>query len=148
MQATVDNTKTEKRRAFIKTPPYRKIFKLYPNNLKSREFDKERALNLSQAQPAPKQLNLNKLSDAGGSQIEWLPTPSKTAFSGCLGIYRNNLKNREFGKEGPQNFASERATIAQWQGASEKGNSEANPTRPKTDSSSCFGIYKYNYYQT
>ncbi len=55
-------------------------------------------------------------------------------------IYRNNLKNREFGKEGPQNFASERATIAQWQGASEKGNSEANPTRPKTDSSSCFGI--------
>ena len=55
-------------------------------------------------------------------------------------IYRNNLKNREFGKEDPQNFRSERATIAERQGASENGNSEANPTRPKTDSSGCFGI--------
>ena len=55
-------------------------------------------------------------------------------------VYRNNLKNREFGKEGPQNFHSERATIALQQGASENGNSEANPTSPKTDSSCCFGI--------
>src|SRR5579863_1576757 len=29
------------------------------------------ALNLSQAKPAPKQINLNKLIDAGGSQIQW-----------------------------------------------------------------------------
>ncbi|MBU6384200.1 MAG: hypothetical protein KGR16_07825, partial [Verrucomicrobia bacterium] len=32
------------------------------------------ALFLGQAKPAPKQLNLNKLSDAGGSQKQWLPT--------------------------------------------------------------------------
>jgi hypothetical protein len=35
------------------------------------------ALNFSQAQPAPKQLNLNKLSDAGGSQIQWLSDAAK-----------------------------------------------------------------------
>jgi hypothetical protein len=29
---------------------------------------------LSQALPAPKQHNLNKLCDAGGSQIQWLTT--------------------------------------------------------------------------
>jgi len=56
------------------------------------------------------------------------------------GIYRNNLKNREFGKEGPQNLDSERATIAERQGASENRNYEANPTQPKPDSSSYFGI--------
>ena len=55
-------------------------------------------------------------------------------------IYRNNSKNREFGKEGPQNFRSERAAIALGQGASENGNSGVNPTPPKTDFSSCFGI--------
>jgi len=55
-------------------------------------------------------------------------------------IYRNNLKNREFGKEGAQNFESERATIAERQGASEIRNYEAYPTSPKTDSSCCFGI--------
>ncbi len=37
-------------------------------------------------------------------------------------IYQNNLKNRNFGKETPQNFDPER------------------PTQPKTDCSSCFGI--------
>ncbi len=57
-----------------------------------------------------------------------------------MGIYRNNLKNREFGKEDPQNFCSQRATIAEWQDASENKNYEVNPTQPKTDSSSCFGI--------
>ena len=56
-------------------------------------------------------------------------------------LYRNNLKNREFGKEDPQNLHSERATIAERQGASENTNSETNPTPPKTDSSGCFGIY-------
>src|ERR1700684_2688365 len=69
-------------------------------------------------------------------------------------LYRNNLKNREFGKEGPQNFCSERATIAYGQGANENTNSEVNPMdqgSPKTqrlwsrallkpDSSSCFSI--------
>ena len=59
-------------------------------------------------------------------------------------IYRNHLKNREFGKEAPQNFDSERATIAERQGASENHNSEGKPTPPKTDSSSCFGIIKEN----
>jgi len=56
-------------------------------------------------------------------------------------LYRNNLKNREFGKEAPQNFDAERATIAEGQGASEHQNSEAKPTKPKPDSSGCFGIF-------
>ncbi len=70
-------------------------------------------------------------------------------------IYRNNLKNREFGKENPQNFCSQQATIAEWlpmrekhpldvflekqvnlpaRGASENKNYEINPMPPKTDS--------------
>ena len=55
-------------------------------------------------------------------------------------IYRNNLKNREFGEEGPQNCDSERVTIAQGQGTSENHNSEVKPTPPKPDFSGCFGI--------
>jgi hypothetical protein len=35
-------------------------------------------MNLSQRQPAPKQLNLNKLSDAGGPQIHRLSDDDKT----------------------------------------------------------------------
>jgi len=57
-----------------------------------------------------------------------------------MSLYRNNLKNREFDKEAPQNFDSERATMAQGPGASENHNSEAKPTPSKTDSSGCFGI--------
>lgn len=55
-------------------------------------------------------------------------------------LYTNNLKNREFGKEAPQNLCSERATIAERQGASENKDSEVKPTPPKTDSSSCLCI--------
>ncbi len=55
-------------------------------------------------------------------------------------LYRNNLKNREFDKEAPQNFCLERATIAERQGASENKNSEVKPTPSKPDSSGCFGI--------
>jgi uncharacterized protein involved in exopolysaccharide biosynthesis len=55
-------------------------------------------------------------------------------------LYTNNLKNREFDKKGPQNFCSERATIAERQGANENKNYEANPTQSKTDSSSCLCI--------
>jgi hypothetical protein len=55
-------------------------------------------------------------------------------------VYRNNLKNREFDQEAPQNLCSERATIALAQGASENKNSEEKLTQSKTDSSSCFGI--------
>ena len=54
--------------------------------------------------------------------------------------HRNNLKNRDFNKEAPQNYDSERATIAGRQGASENHNSEVKPTPVKTDSSGCFGI--------
>src|SRR5690606_5983774 len=54
-----------------------------------------------------------------------------------------NLQNREFGKEASQNVHSEQATIAEWQGASESGGFEKQPTPPKTDSSGCFGIYCY-----
>ncbi len=59
--------------------------------------------------------------------------------------YQNNLKSRDFGKEAPQNFDPERATIAERQGASEDRNSEVKPTQPKTDSSSCFGITPYRF---
>ncbi|HSX10103.1 MAG TPA: hypothetical protein VLF94_00080 [Chlamydiales bacterium] len=38
------------------------------------------ALILGQAKPALKQLNLNKLSDAGGSQKQWLPDAGRTDF--------------------------------------------------------------------
>lgn len=55
-------------------------------------------------------------------------------------LYRDNLKNRDFGKEDPQNLHSERGTIAERQSLSENANSEVNPTWPKTDSSSCFGV--------
>jgi len=61
-------------------------------------------------------------------------------------IYRNNLKDREFGKKAPQNFCSEQATIAQRQGASENENCEAKPTQTKTDktdSSSYFGTTRH-----
>ena len=45
-----------------------------------------------------------------------------------INVYRNNLKNWNFGKEAPQNFDSERATIAERQGTSENRNSEVKPT--------------------
>ena len=38
------------------------------------------ALNLHQALPLPKQLNLNKLSDAGRCKFSGCPTPRKTDF--------------------------------------------------------------------
>ncbi len=60
-------------------------------------------------------------------------------MSESTAVYPNNLKTWEFGKEGPQNFCSERETIAGRQGASENGDSEVNPTSPKTKSSSCLG---------
>ncbi len=41
---------------------------------------------LSQAQPAPKQLKLNKLRDADGLKNEDKPTPAETDSSGCFGI--------------------------------------------------------------
>ncbi|MFI5344350.1 MAG: 2OG-Fe(II) oxygenase family protein [Chlamydiales bacterium] len=55
-------------------------------------------------------------------------------------VYRNNLKNRGFDKEAPQNSCPERVTIAERQGTSEVENSEGKPTKSKTDSSGCFGI--------
>ncbi len=55
-------------------------------------------------------------------------------------VYRNNLKNRDYDKEALQNFDSERATIAERQGASENRNSEEKPTPAETDSSDYFGI--------
>lgn len=52
----------------------------------------------------------------------------------ALSLYTNSLKNREFGKEAPQNFYLEPA-IAQDQDASKDKNSELKPTWSKTDSS-------------
>lgn len=48
-------------------------------------------------------------------------------------VDRNNLKNREFGKEGPHSFHSAR-------GVSENESDEENPTQSKIDSSSSFGL--------
>ena len=61
-------------------------------------------------------------------------------------LYRNNLKNRDFDKEAPQNSCLERATIALGQGASEDKNFEGKPTQSKTDSSGCFGIQLFLEY--
>ncbi|MBS0653956.1 MAG: 3',5'-cyclic-nucleotide phosphodiesterase, partial [Verrucomicrobia bacterium] len=47
-------------------------------------------LNLNQAALTPKQLNLNKLGDAGGFKFSDCPTQRKTDSSGCFGI--NTLK--------------------------------------------------------
>ena len=44
-------------------------------------------------------------------------------------LYRNNPKNREFGKETPRNFCLEQATIAARQGASENKKDAAKPTQ-------------------
>lgn len=55
-------------------------------------------------------------------------------------LYRNDLKNRNFGKKAPQNLDLERVTIADRQGASENQDFEAKPTMPKTDYSGHFGI--------
>jgi hypothetical protein len=63
-------------------------------------------------------------------------------------LYRNNLKNREFDKEAPQNFRSERAIIAGRQGASENENFEEKPTQSKTDPSGCFDIYPFRFKRT
>lgn len=60
-------------------------------------------------------------------------------------LYRNNLKNREFSKEGPQNLHSERATIAGLQGVSENLNFEENPMQLKTDSSECIDITLFHF---
>ncbi len=43
-------------------------------------------MNLSLAKPTPKQLKLNKLSNAGGSQIHWQATLAKTDYSSDFGI--------------------------------------------------------------
>jgi ATP-dependent DNA helicase RecQ len=55
-------------------------------------------------------------------------------------LYRNNLKNREFGKKALQNLPAEQTTIVRAQDASEQANFEEKPTQPKTDFSGCFGI--------
>src|SRR5579872_4616529 len=55
-------------------------------------------------------------------------------------LYRNDLKNRDYAKEAAQIFGLERATIAEWQGASESRKFAAKPTMAETDSSDYFGI--------
>ena len=61
-------------------------------------------------------------------------------MNGIIALYTNNLKNREFDKEVPQNFCPERATIVERQGASKDEDFEVKPTLSKTDSSSCLCI--------
>ncbi len=57
-----------------------------PKSLEEPEIWQGAAMNLSQAKPTPKQLNLNKLSNAGGSQIHWQATLAKTDSSSDFGI--------------------------------------------------------------
>src|SRR5579872_6632848 len=76
--------------------------------------------------------NNNRIRFAGGSGA---------GYAGKKIIYRNCLKNRNYAEEAPQNFDSERATIAEWQGARENRNCEVKPTTAETDSSDYFGIY-------
>jgi shikimate kinase len=59
---------------------------------------------------------------------------------GRFGIYRNNLKNREFDQEAAQIFLPGESDIVQAQGTSEGIKFGAMPTQSKTDSSGCFGI--------
>ncbi len=44
-------------------------------------------MNLNQSKPTPASLNLNKLSDAEGSQIHWQATLAKTDSSNDFGIF-------------------------------------------------------------
>ncbi len=46
-------------------------------------------MNLSQAKLMPKQLNLNKLGDPGGSQIHWSVMLEKTDSSSYFGITKS-----------------------------------------------------------
>ncbi len=50
-------------------------------------------MTLSQATPIPKQLNLNKLGDAGGSQIHWPATLEKTDSSSYFGISQETISH-------------------------------------------------------
>ena len=56
-------------------------------------------------------------------------------------IYSNKLKSGNFDKEAPQNFCSERATIAERQGASENKHFEVKPMSSKVQISTCVSIF-------
>jgi hypothetical protein len=51
-----------------------------PNVIQKSGICQGGALNLSQAKPTPKQLNLNKLSDAGGLKFTGCSTQAETDF--------------------------------------------------------------------
>src|SRR5579863_8804388 len=68
-----------------------------------------------------------------------LTSPLKN-FYATNGLYRNRPQSWKYGKEAPQNFWSERATIAERQGASENENYEAKPTQPDSNFGTDFGI--------
>jgi hypothetical protein len=109
---------------------------LYRNNLKNRDFGQE----------APHRFDPERATIARearrerGAERSGKLTPPKTDSSGCFGIYRNNLKNRDFGQEAPHRFDPERATIAR-EARRERGAERSGKlTPPKTDSSGCFGI--------
>ena len=85
---------------------------LYRNNLKDREFDKEASQNLD-----PEQMTIaDRQGRVEDPNFEIKPTRSKTDSSSCFGIYRDNLKDREFDKEASQNLDPEPMTIAERQG--------------------------------
>jgi hypothetical protein len=55
-------------------------------------------------------------------------------------MYRKNLKNWEFGKEGPSNVRSERVAIAEWPGTNKNEKAKKIPTKSKTNFSGFYGI--------
>jgi hypothetical protein len=73
----------------------------------------------------------------GGSSFFSIPLTLRYLSSQ---IYPNNLKNREFDKEVPQIFCSEREAVFMNTARSEDEKSGVKPTPSKTDSSGCLGI--------
>jgi quercetin dioxygenase-like cupin family protein len=69
-----------------------------------------------------------------------LERAGRIRFKNLTPVYQNNLKNREFGKEAAKILECGASDIVLEQGASEDPKFQPQPTKPKTDSSSCFGI--------
>ncbi|MBM3184411.1 MAG: hypothetical protein FJZ64_03805 [Chlamydiae bacterium] len=102
------------------------------------DLEKNRILVFGRAKEGFYRLQIIGLPNAVEMTVQ--NAPSQGLFvNGTL--CRNGLKNREYGKEAPQNLYAERATNAREQGASERADFEGMPMPPETDSSNHFGIY-------
>jgi tetratricopeptide (TPR) repeat protein len=111
----------------------RKLAEHFVSYLKPSHEGNLRELQSKILKPLEERISAVAYLDTKNALSKWMPVFFQQ-------LYTNNLKNREFDKEGPQNCCSERATIVDRQGASENKNYEINPTQSKTDSSSCLCI--------